>query len=108
MIPSNPNQIPVIQSSSQELVQVQLNINRILRNLNNKIMNINDLITNGSNVGEVRFSSMNITQFQLSTSTDWVLADGQNCIGTKYANLTKNNTVPSISVSGVNAFIKVN
>lgn len=108
MIPSTPNQIPVIQSKDKDLVQTQTNVNRILRTVNNQISNVEDSVVNGTIIGEVKFASLTIEQFQSVSSSDWILANGQFCIGTAYAALTKNNSVPTITVSGANAFIKVN
>lgn len=104
----NQTQIPVIQTPDQSTTQIQQNSNKVLRNLNNQITSLATSVDQMEIIGEVKFASLSLTQFQLISGTNWISANGQSCIGTQYSNLTKNNTVPNVSVTGVNAYIKVN
>jgi len=105
---ANQTQLPVIQTSDSSLTQVQQNANKVLRNLNNQITTLTTSLDQLEVIGEVKLSSLTLTQFQAATSTSWIEANGQSSVGTAYAQLTGNNTVPNVSVSGVNAYIKVN
>lgn len=105
---SNQVQIPSIPTSNDSLNQVQQNINKVLRNLNNQIVTLQEAIGQMTIIGEIKLANLTLTQFQMITGTDWIEANGQSSVGTKYATLTGNNTVPTISVTGTNSFIKVN
>lgn len=105
---ANQTAIPIIQVSEKDLVQIQQNINKVLRNLNNQIVDLQTQVSQLGVLGEIRFSALTLAQWQAETSTDWILANGQSSVGTIYANRYSLNTVPNISVSGTNAYIKVN
>lgn len=105
---ANQTAIPVIQSQSQEVTLLQQNANKVLRNLSNKIdLNTND-INQMTIVGEIKLASLTLVQFQATAGVDWILANGQTSVGTAYETLTGNKTVPTVTVPGVTAFIKVN
>lgn len=105
---ANQTQIPTIQTENDSLNQVQQNINKVFRNLNNQITDNQTAISQMTIVGEVKLASLTLEQFQNIAGTSWIEANGQSSVGTQYASLTGNNTVPTISVTGSNAFIKVN
>jgi len=105
---SNQVQIPYLQTPDNSLNQVQQNINKVLRNLNNQIVSINDSVEQLEIIGEIKLANLTLSQFQSTAGTNWILANGQSSVGTAYAQLTGNQTVPNISVSGTTAFIKVN
>lgn len=105
---ANQVQIPVIQSATADLVQAQQNANKVLRNINNQLVSVQQDLSRTDILGEIKFASLTLAQFQATASTDWILANGQSSVGTSYAAFTGNNTVPNISVSGCTAFIKVN
>jgi ABC-type long-subunit fatty acid transport system fused permease/ATPase subunit len=107
-ISSVQSQIPVIQNGDANLVQTQINTNKVLRSFYNQILSLQENISEISIIGEIKFANVSITQFQMVAGTEWILANGQSCVGTDYANLTKNNNVPNISVTGTTAFIRVN
>lgn len=101
-------QIAVIQSKDGDLVQTQVNVNTIFRGIADRIMKFQDAFSQQDIIGEVKFANISLNQFQAIAGADWVLANGQPCVGSAYAGLTKNNNVPTISITGANAFIRVN
>lgn len=104
----NQTQIPVIQTPDANQTQVQQNANKVLRNLNNQIISLNTLVNQMEIIGEIKFSPLTLSQFQAVAGVDWIEANGQSSVGTKYASLYGFKTVPTISVTGTNAYIKVN
>lgn len=105
---ANQTQIPVIQSQDPITTQLQQNSNKVLRNLNNQVISNTTFATQNTIVGEIKLATLTLQQFQAVAGTDWIEANGQSSVGTKYAQLTKNNTVPTITVTGTTAFIRVN
>lgn len=105
---SNQVQIPAVQTENDSLNQVQQNINKVLRNLNNQIVSSQTSIDQMTIVGEIKLASLTLAQFQSIAGTNWILANGQSSVGTQYALLTGNNTVPTISVTNAVAFIRIN
>ena len=105
---ANQRQVPVIQTADNNITQVQQNSNKVLRNLSNQVDGLTTAVDQMEIIGEIKLASLTLAQFQNIAGTNWISANGQGCIGTQYSNLTKNNTVPNISVTGTNAFIKVN
>lgn len=101
-------QIPLIQTDNDHLNQTQQNINKVLRSINSQVSSIQDFVNESTIVGEIKLASLNLTQFQKISGTNWILANGQSSVGTAYALLTLNNTVPNISVTNATAFIRVN
>ena len=104
----NQTQIPVIQSADTTTTQLQQNSNKVLRNLNNQITSLTTSVNQLQILGEIKLSPLTLSQFQTEAGSTWIAANGQSCIGTDYSNLTKNNTVPTITITGTNAYIKVN
>lgn len=47
-------------------------------------------------VGTVLHSMLSVAQFQAQYGTNWVLADGSSCTGTKYASVTGATTLPDM------------
>lgn len=45
-------------------------------------------------IGQIVQSMMTLAQFQAQYGTGWVLADGSSAVGTAYATLTGNSTIP--------------
>lgn len=105
---ANQVQIPVIQTPDGNVTQLQQNSNKVLRNLNNQINVLQGQMDQTEIIGEIKVASLTLSQFQSVAGTGWILANGQSSVGTKYAQLTGNNTVPTITVSGTTAFIRVN
>lgn len=104
----NQVQVPVIQSQDSNVTQLQQNSNKVLRNLNNQINVLQSQMTQTEIIGEIKLATLTLAQFQSIAGTNWILANGQSSVGTTYAQLTGNNTVPTITVAGTTAFIKVN
>lgn len=104
----NQRQIPVIQSQDMNVTLLQQNSNKVLRNLSNQIDSIQTSINQMTIIGEVKFASLTLEQFQSIAGTNWILANGQSSVGTKYALLTGNNTVPAVILAGTTTFIRVN
>ncbi len=104
----NQTQIPVIQTPDGNMTQLQQNSNKVLRNLNNQITDLQEEVGELIIIGEIKLSPLNLSQFQSQAGNDWILANGQSAVGTQYAQMFKTNTVPNITVMGTNAFIKVN
>ena len=105
---ANQIQVPVIQTQDSDMTQFQQNTNKVLRNLNNQIVSAQIDINQEIIIGEIKIASLTLDQFQNFAGTDWILANGQSSVGTKYAQLTGNNTVPTITVTGATTFIRVN
>lgn len=107
---NTPNQIavPVLQTTNDSLNQVQQNVNKVLRNINNQLVQAQNELARMDILGEIKFASLTLAQFQATAGKTWIAANGQSSVGTAYAAFTGNNTVPTISVTGCNAFIKVN
>lgn len=51
-------------------------------------------------VGTVRSSTLSLVQFQTEVDGVWMLMNGQSCVGTAYASLTGNATVPDVLTDG--------
>ncbi len=105
---ANQTQIPSVKTADDSVNQIQQNINKVLRNSDNKITALQQAVTQMTILGEIKFSPLTLIQFQDQAGTNWVLADGSSSIGTKYALVYGINTLPTVTVSGTNAFIKVN
>jgi len=105
---ANQVNIPYLQTQDSGLNQVQQNINKVLNNQDNKIIDLQASVNEMIILGEVKFSPITLEEFQAVAGTTWILANGQTCVGTDYSQEFSQNTVPNISVSGTNAFIKVN
>lgn len=105
---ANQVQIPVIQHTDPNVVQLQQNANKVLRNLNNQIVSIQTSISQLEILGEIKLASLTLAQFQTIAGDTWILANGQSSVGTDYETLTSNKTVPTITITGATAFIKVN
>lgn len=88
--------------------QLQQNANKVLRNIYGQLVPIQDFVTQNTIIGEIKFSPLTLAQFQAVAGDTWIAANGQSSVGTKYASQYGQNTVPNISVTGTNAFIKVN
>lgn len=105
---SNQVQIPTITTKDDALNQVQQNANKVLRNINNQIVVLQNSLEKMTILGEIKISPISLSQFQSVAGTNWVSANGQSSVGTEYAAKYGFNTVPTISIPGTNAFIKVN
>ena len=105
---ANQRQIPVIQTPDQNMTLLQQNSNKVLRNLSNQIDSLQTSLNQMEIVGEVKFASLTLAQFQDIAGKDWINANGQSAVDTAYAKLTGNTTVPNITLTGATAFIKVN
>jgi hypothetical protein len=106
---ANQVQLPLIQSQNGDLTQTQTNTNKVLRNLDNKIVDLQTLVNQTELIGEIKIVSNTLQQMQAIAGKGWILANGQSCIGTDYQKLTGNTTVPNGAiVFGVNSYIKVN
>lgn len=103
----NQTSIPYIQSQP-DLNATQQNVNKVFKNLNNKIFSLQQSNDQLQILGEVKFSALTLSQFQDEAGSTWIAANGQSCVGTDYSILSGNKIVPNVSVAGVNAFIKVN
>lgn len=105
---ANQVQIPVIQSQNMDIVQLQQNANKVLRNINNQVGYVQTAINEMTIIGEVKIANLTVDQFQAITGNNWLLCNGQSCVNTAYSKLTGNNTVPTLSLGSVNNFIRVN
>jgi hypothetical protein len=104
----NQVNIPVIQSPLGPLTLVQQNINKVLNNVYSQVTSVQSSVSKIQGVGDVILSPLTLMQFQSSHGNDWIVANGQSSVGTSYESLTGNKTVPTVTVSGVTAYIKVN
>lgn len=108
MAQANQVQIPVIQADLEQIVQIQQNVNKVLRNINNQVVEVQNKVAQTEIIGEIKIANLTITQFQMVAGVDWYLCNGQSCVGTSYSQLTGNNVVPTLTVGGFNTFIRVN
>lgn len=104
----NQTQIPSVKTTDDALNQTQQNVNKVLRNLNNQINVLQSTVDEMNLIGEIKLANLTIVQFQAIAGKNWILANGQSSVDTSYARLTGNTTVPTITVTGTTAFIKVN
>lgn len=105
---ANQTQIPVIQTQDQNMTQLQQNANKVLRNIYNQLTELEVLVLQNTVVGDVKLSSLSLSDFQDLSGTDWIEANGQSSVGTTYELVTGSKVVPTVTVSGVNSYIKVN
>jgi|ERR1700677_457241 len=105
---ANQVQIPVIQTTMMPLTQVQQNINKVFTNIYGQVTSIQTNVSTIQGLGDVILSPLTLTQFQTIHGTNWIVANGQSSVGTAYETLTNIKTVPTVTVGGVTAFIKVN
>lgn len=108
MAQANQRQIPVIQTDNGSVTQLQQNSNKVLRNLSNNIDSLQTSINEMTIIGEIKIANLSVSQFQDIAGTNWILTNGQSCVDTEYARLTGNKVVPTTSLTGINAFIRVN
>lgn len=104
----NQIQIPVIQTPNGEVTLLQQNANKVLRNINNQVVGLQTSVSQIQGLGDVILSPLTLAQFQTIHGSSWIVANGQSSVGTSYETLTNNKTVPTITVGGSTAFIKVN
>ena len=104
----NQTQVPVIQTSNGDMTQFQQNTNKVLRNLNNSIVDIQTFQTQNTIIGEIKIANLIQTMFQAVAGDTWLLCNGQSCVDTAYSKLTGLNVVPTLTVGGFNTFIRVN
>jgi hypothetical protein len=107
-VAGNQTQIPTIQSQDATVTQLQQNANKVLRNLFNQITVLSDALNSLSVVGSIQIANLTVAQFQAVAGTNWLLCNGQTCVDTAYATETGNKTVPTLTVAGINTFIRVN
>lgn len=107
-VAGNQRQIPIIQTQTDSATQIQQNTNKVLRNLSNNVDSLTTSINQTNLIGEIKLANLTLTQFQSVAGSGWILANGQSSVDTSYSKLTGNNTVPTITVAGTTAFIKVN
>jgi hypothetical protein len=105
---NNQVNIPVIQTTLMPLTQVQQNINKVLNNIYGQVTSIQSTVSQIQGIGDTILSPLTLSQFQTIHGSGWIIANGQSSVGTAYETLTKNKTVPTITVTGATAFIKVN
>jgi hypothetical protein len=105
---ANQTNIQYIQTQDPALNQVQQNVNRVFNNIYGKLAPLQTQLSTFQGLGDIQLSALNLTQFQSVHGKTWIEANGQSSVGTAYQAFTMNNTVPTISVSGANAYIKVN
>lgn len=108
VVSNNQTQLPLIQTDDATVTQLQQNANKVLRNLNNQIVDLETFMDQMTIVGEIKIANLTTAQFQSVAGTNWILSNGQSSVGTAYSLLTGNNTVPNLTVGGINTFIRVN
>jgi hypothetical protein len=105
---ANQTSIPVIQTPTPSLTQVQQNVNKVLNNIYGQVTSLQSSVSQIQGLGDVILSPLTLSQFQTIHGTNWIVANGQSSVSTGYETLTGQKTVPTVTVSGVTAFIKVN
>lgn len=105
---ANQTQIPVIQTSDATITQLQQNANKVLRNIYNQLEALEILVDQNTRIGDVQLSGLILSDFQSLAGDNWVEANGQSCVGTEYEFISGDSVVPTVSISGVTAYIKVN
>ena len=104
----NQLSIPVIQNETPGLVQAQQNVNKVFKNLTNQVTSLQSTVSQIQGIGDIIFSPLTLSQFQTEHGSNWIIANGQSSVGTGYEKLTGNKTVPTVTLTGATAFIKVN
>lgn len=107
-IEANQIQIPQVTTNNNDLNQVQQNINKVFRNLNNQVVSLQRFESQNTILGEIKIANLTQAQFQGLAGDGWLLCNGQKCVDTDYSKLTKLTVVPNFTVSGINTFIRVN
>lgn len=93
---------PKVQTQSREVNQLQNNAIAAVQQVSSSIKKV-------SIIGEIKYSTLSLTQFQQQVGSDWVACNGASCVGSDYNILTGLLAVPNIAaVDGVNAFIRTN
>ncbi|MDD3412461.1 MAG: hypothetical protein PHY47_00510 [Lachnospiraceae bacterium] len=59
-----------------------------------------DIINRTVAVGTVRTSILTLEQFAAESPGQWMLMNGQSCVGTRYQQITGNSNVPNASTEG--------
>lgn len=60
-------------------------------------------------IGDVVMTVLDSDNFYEEYSkTEWLACDGSNCRGTLYAKQTRNTVTPTVTLSGVTVYLKVN
>lgn len=93
----NQTQIPVIQMDEKNTVQIQQNVNKVLRYLQLQITGVTEMLNAMTIIGEIKISSLTEEQFQEIAGDNWQECDGGSCVGSKYSLLTGNNVLPTIT-----------
>ena len=96
-----------MQTKISDVNQIQQNVNKVLTNINNQITDLQSSVNQLEILGEIKLSALSLSQFQAFAGDSWIAANGQSCVGTDYAKEFSVTTVPNISISGTNAYIKV-
>lgn len=90
---NNQTQIPVIIHPDPAVVQLQQNVNKVLRSLNSSLSNLSST----PYLPEVKMAFCTETQFQASYGTNWILCDGRNVAGSSYSSFPGNtNFIPDM------------
>jgi hypothetical protein len=105
---ANQTNIPVIQVPDPTTVQIQQNINKVFNNFNGQLVALQTTVHASQGVGDIGLSALTLAQYQAVHGKTWIQANGQSSVGTAYQALTMQLTVPTITVAGANAYIKVN
>jgi hypothetical protein len=105
---ANQVQIPSIQVPDTAFNLNQQNINKVFKNIYGQVASAQAQINEMTIIGEVKIANLTVAQFQAIAGTNWLLCNGQSCVGTAYALLTSSNTVPNIALGSLNNFIRVN
>jgi hypothetical protein len=108
MSSGNQLNIPVIQLPDPSIVQIQQNINKVFNNIVNKITALQTTVNALQGIGDIGLSALTLAQYQAVHGKGFIQANGQSSVGTAYQALTMQLTVPTITVAGANAYIKVN
>ena|ERR1700743_1365888 len=107
-VAGNQVNIPVIQTGTNSLTQIQQNVNKVLTNIYGQFTSLGDQVSQVQGLGDIILSSLSLSQFQTIHGTTWIESNGQSCVGTSYESLTGNKVVPNITVIGATPYIKVN
>ncbi len=90
-----------VQTPDRTINQLQ---NNVLSTLNQIGNDVNTLLL----IGEVKYSTLSLSQVQQQLGDSWVACNGASAVGSTYQQITGFKTVPTIAtVSGLAAYIRI-
>ncbi len=97
---ANNVNVPKVQTSDRVITQLQQNIITGMNDMNSTLATATNAfqaaLDASTIIGEEKAAYLTEAQFQAVAGPTWVLQDGRSCIGSAYASLTGQATVPDM------------